>query len=79
MLQAITSGSEEASKLISNVARSLVLRCEILPWELGAMVAHDPERVIIRNALPIAQPLQGLVVFWHGAALLTSYRLQDVR
>ena len=65
LLQASTSDlrSEEASKLISDVARSLVLRCEVLPWELGAMVARNPESVIVRNAAPIAQPLQGLVVF----------------
>ena len=73
------SRSEKASKLISDVARSLVLRSEILPRELGTMVADNPERVIVRNALPIAQALQGLVVFWHCAALLTNYRLQGRR
>lgn len=47
LLPAQRSGSEEPSKLIPNVARSLVLGSEILPREFGAMVAHDPERVII--------------------------------
>ena len=56
-----------------------MLRSEVLPRELGTMVADNPERVIIRNALPIAQALQGLVVFWRCAALLTSYRLQDMK
>lgn len=49
-----------------------MLGSEILPREFGAMVAHNPECVIIGNNLPIAQPLQGLVVLWQRAALLTS-------
>ena len=41
------SGCEESTELVSDVAWSLVLRSEVLPRELGAMVVHDSERVII--------------------------------
>ena len=68
--QTVSSGSKEASKLVSDVTRCFVPRSQILPWKFCAVVIYNPQCVMVTCALPVAQSLQGLVMLGYCAALL---------
>ncbi len=68
--QTVSSGSKEASELVSDVTRCFVPGSQILSRKFCAVVVYNPQCVMVRCALPIAQSLQGLVMLGYCAALL---------